>query len=224
MGLLDKLEKSIERVVRKPFNATFKSLLDPIEIASQIKSSMDSQVSLDQEQKLVAHRYQLLVSPQDFEALSADQLNLDRTLTEIIGEYMQAKHYATVDDLRFILGKSDSLSVGDLELDVLETETDVYWQPFIEFDEQRIQLPKGRTRVGRGSEADVKVNDRALSRIHLELLFSGEKAGVRDLGSTNGSFLNGQKFQEGPLVNGDLITCGNTEIKFFYLPQIKGDA
>ena len=224
MGLLDKLEKSIEKVVRKPFNATFKSLLDPIEIASQIKTSMDSQVSLDQEQKLVAHRYQLLVSPQDFEALSADQLNLDRNLTETIGEYLKAKNYSTVDDLRFILGKSESLSVGELEINVMQTETDVYWQPFIEFEDQKLALPKGRTRVGRGSEADVKLNDRTLSRIHLELLFNGEKAGVRDLGSTNGSFLNGQKFQEGPLVNGDTIACGNTEIRFFYLPQLKEDA
>ena len=224
MGLLDKLEKSIEKVVRKPFNATFKSLLDPIEIASQIKTSMDSQVSLDQEQKLVAHRYQLLVSPQDFEALSADQLNLDRNLTETIGEYLKAKNYSTVDDLRFILGKSESLSVGELEINVMQTETDVYWQPFIEFEDQKLALPKGRTRVGRGSEADVKLNDRTISRIHLELLFNGEKAGVRDLGSTNGSFLNGQKFQEGPLVNGDTIACGNTEIRFFYLPQLKEDA
>jgi len=105
MGLLDKLEKSIEKVVRKPFNTTFKSPLDPIEIASQIKTSMDSQVSLDQEQKLVAHRYQLLVSPQDFEALSSDQLNLDRKLTEMVGGYLKAKTYSTVDDLRFIPGK-----------------------------------------------------------------------------------------------------------------------
>ncbi len=224
MGLLDKLEKSIEKVVRKPFNATFKSLLDPIEIASQIKTSMDSQVSLDQEQKLVAHRYQLLVSPQDFEALSADQLNLDRNLTETIGEYLKAKNYSTVDDLRFILGKSESLSVGELELNIMQTETNVYWQPFIEFEDQKLPLPKGRTRVGRGNEADVKLNDRTLSRIHLELLFNGEKAGVRDLGSTNGSFLNGQKFQEGPLVNGDTIACGNTEISFYYLPQLKEDA
>jgi len=224
MGLLDKLEKSIEKVVRKPFNATFKSLLDPIEIASQIKTSMDNQVSLDQEQKLVAHRYQLLVSPQDFEALSADQLNLDRNLTETIGEYLKAKNYSTVDDLRFILGKSESLSVGELELNIMQTETNVYWQPFIEFEDQKLPLPKGRTRVGRGNEADVKLNDRTLSRIHLELLFNGEKAGVRDLGSTNGSFLNGQKFQEGPLVNGDTIACGNTEIRFFYLPQLKEDA
>ena len=224
MGLLDKLEKSIEKVVRKPFNATFKSLLDPIEIASQIKSSMDNQVSVEQEQKLVAHRYQLLVSEKDFEALSADQLNLDRKLTEMVTEHLKQKNYATIDDLRFILGKSEKLSVGDLEINITESETDVYWQPFIEFDEQKIPLPKGRTRVGRGSEADVKVNDRTLSRIHLELLFNGEKAGVRDLGSTNGSFLNGQKFQEGPLVNGNVITCGNTEIKFFYLPQLKEDA
>ncbi len=224
MGLLDKLEKSIEKVVRKPFNATFQSLLDPIEIASQIKTSMDNQVSLDQEQKLVAHRYQLLVSPQDFEALSADQLNLDRNLTETIGEYLKAKNYSTVDDLRFILGKSESLSVGELELNIMQTETNVYWQPFIEFEDQKLPLPKGRTRVGRGNEADVKLNDRTLSRIHLELLFNGEKAGVRDLGSTNGSFLNGQKFQEGPLVNGDTIACGNTEIRFFYLPQLKEDA
>ncbi len=224
MGLLDKLEKSIEKVVRKPFNTTFKSLLDPIEIASQIKTSMDSQVSLDQEQKLVAHRYQLLVSPQDFEALSSDQLNLDRKLTEMVGEYLKAKNYSTIDDLRFILGKSESLSVGELELNVMQTESDVYWQPFIEFADEKLPLPKGRTRVGRGSEADVKINDRTLSRIHLELLFNGEKAGVRDLGSTNGSFLNGQKFQEGPLVNGDTIACGNTEIRFFYLPQLKEDA
>ncbi|MDR9363673.1 MAG: DUF3662 domain-containing protein [Microbacteriaceae bacterium] len=224
MGLLDKLEKSIEKVVRKPFNATFKSLLDPIEIASQIKASMDNQVSVEQEQKLVAHRYQLLVSVQDFEALSADQLNLDRKLSEMVSEHIKQKKYSTIDDLRFVLGKSEKLSVGDLELEVMQTEQDVYWQPFIEFTNQKLPLPKGRTRVGRGNESDVKINDRTLSRIHLELLFNGEKAGVRDLGSTNGSLLNGQKFQEGPLVHGDTITCGNTEIKFFYLPQIKEDA
>jgi len=137
---------------------------------------------------------------------------------------LKAKNYSTVDDLRFILGKSESLSVGELEINVMQTETDVYWQPFIEFEDQKLALPKGRTRVGRGNEADVKLNDRTLSRIHLELLFNGEKAGVRDLGSTNGSFLNGQKFQEGPLVNGDTIACGNTEIRFFYLPQLKEDA
>ena len=224
MGLLDKLEKSIEKVVRKPFNATFKSLLDPIEIASQIKSNMDSQVSLEQEQKLVAHRYQLLVSEQDFESLSSEQLDLDRKLTQMVGDHIQQKNYATIDDLRFILGKSAELSVGELDIEVLDSETDVYWQPFIEFGDEKLPLPKGRTRVGRGNEADVKINDRTLSRIHLELLFNGEKAGVRDLGSTNGSFLNGQKFQEGPLVNGDTVSCGNTEIKFFYLPQRKEDA
>lgn len=224
MGLLDKLEKSIEKVVRKPFNATFKSPLDPIEIASQIKSNMDSQIAPEQEQKLVAHRYQLLVSKQDFEALSADQLELDRKLTEMVGQHLKSKHYATIDDLRFILGKKEGLSIGELEIDTAETESDVYWQPFIEFADQKLPLPKGRTRVGRGNEADVKINDRTLSRIHLELLFNGERAGVRDLGSTNGSFLNGQKFQEGPLVNGDNIACGNTEIKFFYLPQLKEDA
>ena len=224
MGLLEKLEKSIEKVVRKPVNATFKSLLDPIEIASQIKANMDNQVSVEQEHKFVANRYQLLVSTQDIEALSADHLELDRKLTQMVCEHIKLKNYATIDDLRFILGKSQKLSVGDLEVEILETETDVFWQPFIEFAEQKLPLPKGRTRVGRGNEADVKINDRTLSRIHLELLFNGEKAGVRDLGSTNGSFLNGQKFQEGPLVNGDTIACGNTEIKFFYLPQLKEGA
>ncbi len=224
MGLLDKLEKGIEKVVRKPFSATFKSPVEIIEIAAQIKNYMDSQVSLEKEQKLVDHRYKILVSEADFEKLSENQLGFDRELTELVQNHIAEKHYSTIDDLRFVLGKSDELSLGELDIKVMQTEQDVYWQPFIELADQKLALTKGRTRVGRGGESEIKINDRALSRVHLELLFNGEKAGVRDLGSTNGSAINDQKFTEAPLVNGDTITCGNTEIKFYYLPQLKEDA
>ena len=224
MGLLDKLEKSIEKVVRKPFSATFKSPVEIIEIAAQIKNYMDSQVSLEKEQKLVDHRYKILVSEADFEKLSENQLGFDRELTELVQNHIAEKHYSTIDELRFVLGKSGELSLGELDIKVMQTEQDVYWQPFIELADQKLALAKGRTRVGRGGESEIKINDRALSRVHLELLFNGEKAGVRDLGSTNGSAINGQKFTEAPLVNGDTITCGNTQIKFYYLPQLKEDA
>ena len=224
MGLLDKLEKGIEKVVRKPFSATFKSPVEIIEIAAQIKNYMDSQVSLEKEQKLVDHRYKILVSEADFEKLSENQLGFDRELTELVQNHIAEKHYSTIDELRFVLGKSGELSLGELDIKVMQTEQDVYWQPFIELADQKLALAKGRTRVGRGGESEIKINDRALSRVHLELLFNGEKAGVRDLGSTNGSAINGQKFTEAPLVNGDTITCGNTQIKFYYLPQLKEDA
>ena len=224
MGLFDKLEKGIEKVVRKPFSATFKSPVEIIEIAAQIKNFMDSQVSLEEEQKLVAHRYKILVSETDFQRMAENQLDLDGELTELVQNHMAEKHYSTIDDLRFVFGKSKELSLGELDIKVMQTETDVYWQPFIELEDQKLALAKGRTRVGRGGESEIKLKDRTLSRVHLELLFNGEKAGVRDLGSTNGSQINGQKFTEAPLVNGDTITCGNTEIKFYYLPQLKEDA
>ena len=224
MGLFDKLEKGIEKVVRKPFSATFKSPVELIEIAAQIKNFMDSQVSLEQEQKLVSHRYKVLVSEVDFERLSGNQLEFDWELTDLVQKHMTEKNYSAVDDLRFVLGKSAELSLGELDIKVMQTETDVYWQPFIELENEKLALAKGRTRVGRGGESEIKLKDRTLSRVHLELLFNGEKAGVRDLGSTNGSKINGQKFTEAPLVNGDTITCGNTEIKFYYLPRLKEDA
>ena len=61
----------------------------------------------------------------------------------------------------------------------------------LDVDGKRYPILKGRTVIGRGSEADVTLDDTGASRRHAEVQWDGSRARVRDLGSTNGTQLNG---------------------------------
>src|SRR5436190_2034736 len=53
------------------------------------------------------------------------------------------------------------------------------------------KIAKDETTIGRGSQADIQVIDEGISRKHASIRLDGERVLVMDLGSTNGTFLNG---------------------------------
>ena len=66
--------------------------------------------------------------------------------------------------------------------------------------------------IGRGSEADITVDDTGISRKHLEIVWDGRRAEARDLGSTNGSTLNGARLTRAALPNDSVLQIGRTRI------------
>ncbi len=72
--------------------------------------------------------------------------------------------------------------------------------------------------IGRGSDADITINDAGSSRKHAEVLWDGDHAMLRDLGSTNGTKLNGQRIREAQLSSDMVITIGRTELTFQIVP------
>jgi two-component system cell cycle response regulator len=78
------------------------------------------------------------------------------------------------------------------------------------------KLERAETVLGRSTDADIQVEDDGISRKHVKLVLaaSGQYELV-DLGSTNGTFVNGNKVSSVPLRDGDKIQLGtNTVIKF----------
>jgi hypothetical protein len=76
--------------------------------------------------------------------------------------------------------------------------------------------PLGRNTifVGRGTEVDIYIADPSVSGRHARLLNGSHGVEVEDLGSTNGTFVNGQRVQRTRLRNGDRLMLGSVEFNF----------
>ena len=85
-----------------------------------------------------------------------------------------------------------------------------------------VVVDREETVIGRNAGADLSLPDDALSGVHaaIELGLSGFR--IRDLGSTNGTFVNGSQVQATDLKHGDRITLGEHTLE--YLQEAKGDA
>ncbi len=77
------------------------------------------------------------------------------------------------------------------------------------------KLTRDVTTIGRGSQADIQVTDEGISRRHAEIRMIADTATICDLGSTNGTYCNGERVTEQPLADGDKIQVGSTTILKF---------
>lgn len=92
--------------------------------------------------------------------------------------------------------------------------------PWLEFYPTNSSTPEITTlerfpiTIGRNESCDLHVDSVKVSREHAVIEHLGDVYRVRDLGSTNGTFVNGQQVHESPLTDGDLIVIANVEFSF----------
>jgi pSer/pThr/pTyr-binding forkhead associated (FHA) protein len=82
------------------------------------------------------------------------------------------------------------------------------------WDGRDVTLERGVTVIGRSSGCDIVLDDPNVSRRHAEVRRLGEGYSLVDLGSTNGTEVNGQRVGETSLMNGDVIGVGTTRLTF----------
>ncbi|MGH3468745.1 MAG: FHA domain-containing protein, partial [Thermocrispum sp.] len=75
-------------------------------------------------------------------------------------------------------------------------------------------LKQGGNVVGRGQDADFRLPDTGVSRRHLEITWDGQSATLADIGSTNGTTVNGTPVQTWQLADGDVIRVGHSSLTF----------
>ncbi|HEU5465906.1 MAG TPA: adenylate/guanylate cyclase domain-containing protein [Gemmatimonadales bacterium] len=80
--------------------------------------------------------------------------------------------------------------------------------------EQSIELAAGKTLVvGRAVTSDVPIYDPTISRRHAEITLTDAGVRIKDLGSSNGTFLNGAKVTDGDAAENDVVTFGKVAFK-----------
>lgn len=80
--------------------------------------------------------------------------------------------------------------------------------------QQAYELVSEVTLLGRGTDCDLRLVDNGVSRHHAEIQMGDNDAILVDLGSTNGTFVNGQQVQRARLVDGSRISLGRTTMTF----------
>ena len=99
----------------------------------------------------------------------------------------------------------DLISLRRCQLVVVEGPS-----PHIKFDLGKKKI----IRIGKKNDNDIVVNDKTVSRNHMEIEATSDSYLLRDRNSTNGTFINDMKVKEAFLSPGDIVTVGNTKIKF----------
>lgn len=69
--------------------------------------------------------------------------------------------------------------------------------------------------IGRNPSVDLQIDSSRVSREHAVIRRQGDRYLVEDLGSTNGTFLNGHRVEKAPLQDGDILLVADTELSFF---------
>ncbi len=85
---------------------------------------------------------------------------------------------------------------------------------------KRVEITKNPFVIGRSQTADLTIYSHKISKDHALIAQDSGRYLVRDLGSTNGTFANGKRIDEVPLVDGDIIHVAHWEFRFCLGPAI----
>jgi hypothetical protein len=219
VGILDSFERGLERAVNGAFAKTFRSGLQPVEISSALKRELDTKAAVvARDRILVPNSFRVLLSPADHERMTTLGSALITELDGIVKQHAAQQGFQFAGPVVIDLISDDTITKGMIEVESSNLADDVRWVPVVDIAGKRYPL-RSRTVIGRGSDADITIDDTGTSRKHVEIVWDGSHAQARDLGSTNGSQLNGRPFQKATLDPDSVITIGRTTITFRVVPQ-----
>ena len=220
MGLLDSFERGLERAVGGAFAKTFKSGVQPLEIAAALRRELDTKAAVvSRDRILVPNELHVRLAPADFTRMAELGESLIDELTLLLQRHGAAQSYTFPGGISIGLEPDDSVAEGVIAVSSQTVKGQVVWSPVLDIDGARHPLTRSRTIIGRGGEADITLDDSGTSRKHIEIVWDGERAQLTDLGSTNGTLLNGEPITRVVLPPDSVIEIGRTRIQFRVLAQ-----
>ena len=220
MGLLDSFEKGLERAVNSAFAKTFRSGVQPVEVASALRSELDAKaVVVSRDRILAPNTFAVRLAPADAERMDSLGSTLEQELLLLVETHAKAQGFSFAGPVTIAIKADAQLPTGTVRVESRTAAGDVSWRGVADIAGKRHPLVKGRTVIGRGSDADITIPDAGTSRRHVEILWDGERAMVRDLKSTNGTKMDGRPVSEAALAPDSVVTIGRTDIAFHVIAQ-----
>lgn len=223
MSLLKDLERKLEQSIEGAFAKGFRSSLQPVELAKRLDREMEAGRTVSVSKIYIPNEYTVRLSPEDFSAFADFTDKLVDELKTFLDKRRKAKNYAVMGEISILLKEEPNLSLGRAEVEARLVTPDRMENPeakasvslIIEDEEaETFFLGDKRATIGRIDSNDIAVPDPGISRHHADIRLEDGRYIITDLGSTNGTFVNGKRIAEARLKNGDKIGVGKVKLIF----------
>ena len=216
MGLKG-FERRLERLVEGVFARAFKSSLRPVELGRRLIREMDDQRTVNVQGNVAApNHFTITLGPDDHAQFAEIEEGLLRALGDEARNHAREEGYVFMGPVEVLLKRDDELGVGSFGLSARfkEGAGGSAGGSLVTDDGRRFPLADQPVTIGRATDAGVRISDTSVSRRHAELRPTAGGWSVVDLGSTNGTRVNGAPITERALADGDTITVGDAVVRF----------
>jgi FHA domain-containing protein len=229
MGIFARFEKKVEGAVSGAFARAFKGDVQPVEIAARLQRELDAEAKLlSRNKRLVPNEFKVGLSQHDHDKLAPYATTLNAELATELRNHAREMGYVFNGPIKVVFELDTSLPTGRFTVDSeavagitprsgRASETSINRAPLVlEVNGTRHPLQPPGLVIGRGSDADLRINDPGISRRHAQIRVNAAGPKVQidivDLGSTNGIVVNGQRVQQAVLQEGSRIEIGSTRM------------
>lgn len=226
-GVLQRFEQRLEGVVTGAFARAFRSAVQPVEIAAALQREVDNSAHiLSRDRRLVPNDFTVELSPSDHERLAPFGNTLIDELSTLVRDHVTEQRYTLAGPLTIAFANTPDLGTGRFRVRSKTNASVKGERPakpdsrssnvVIEVNGLEHPVPTEGTVIGRGNEADLKIEDPGISRRHAQVTVyrngGDTTVSVVDLESTNGVVLNGHRVTSAVVANGSQIRLGNTTL------------
>jgi hypothetical protein len=236
MSALARFESFMENMVEGSVARLFRSPVQPAEIAKRLERAMESQQTISVRRVIVPNVYRAFLNPQDLAAFGPIRAEMEREMSTYLADLAQERGFTMLEHPRVELTSDPSVARHTIQV-VAETvaagpaadagHTQVFQgggQPAAQSRTRlilatptgahAIPLESTQVTIGRGLNNDVILEDTRVSRHHAQLRYRQKRFWIADLGSTNGTYVNGVQVEERSLRDGDVVSLGGLELTY----------
>jgi hypothetical protein len=240
MSVLRNLESRIAGLVEGSFSRAFRSEVRPVELARKLTREMEQHRSGSLSQTYVPNEYRVYLSTRDRERFQDVEEALSDELSGYLLEHARREGFALLSTPVVEFETDDRLRLGEFGIETRSVNpeqeplaadaghTAVFnsappgaalrqrgQRALLLHDGRRLVIAPGGATIGRSRQCEIVLDDPNVSREHAEVRPSDGAWFLRDLGSTNGTSLNGRRVSGSEQISpGDQIDIGTSVITF----------
>jgi hypothetical protein len=214
MGVQE-FERRLERLFEGGFRKAFRSGLQPVEVARRLLRELDAARTLGVRGTVVPNHFVVAIATDDADRFDAYADVIEQELADEAREHARREGYHFLGPLTVQLVEDPAFKVGDLEIEATIVEgpggrVGALLLP----GGRRFPLAEQAVSIGRLPDSDVPVDDPKVSRHHAEIRPEPDGFRLVDLGSLNGTTVNGVPVRDHLLEDGDVIGLGSIVVTF----------